>query len=121
MARQLRTGTGWRLGWDADAAQFKGLVGSDEWAIELTEAELEDFCRLAVQLAQTMTQMQQELMAEERISLEVESDRIWLEAEGFPQAYELRLIVLTGRGAEGSWAAQSVPELIQAVQMLKVF
>lgn len=121
MARQLKSGTGWRLGWDTEAAEFKGLVGSDDWGIELTEAELEDFCRLLVQLDQTMAQMDKELMEEERICLEVESDRIWLEAEGFPQAYQLRLIVLTGRGAEGTWTAEAVPLLVQAVQMLKVF
>ncbi|MEP0913108.1 DUF1818 family protein [Leptolyngbya sp. GB1-A1] len=121
MVRQLKQGTGWRLGWDADAPQFKGLVGSDDWAIELTEAELDDFCRLVVQLDQMMGQMGQELMEEERIGLEVESDRIWLEAEGFPQTYQLRLIVLTGRGAEGTWSEQAVPPLVQAVQMLKVF
>lgn len=121
MARQLKTGAGWRLGWDAEAPQFKGMVGSDDWAIELTDEELDDFCRLLVQLDQTMTQMGAELMAEERLCLEVESDRIWLEAEGFPQAYQLRLIVLTGRGAEGSWTEQAVPSLVQAVQMLKVF
>lgn len=121
MARQIKTGTGWRLGWDEDAPQFKGLVGSDDWAIELTEAELEDFCRLVVQLDQTMAQMSEELMAEERIRLEAESDRIWLEAEGFPQAYHLRLIVLSGRGAEGTWTTPAVSPLVQAVQMLKVF
>lgn len=121
MARQLKSGTGWRLGWDADAPQFKALVGSDEWSIELTEAELEDFCRLLVQLDKTMAEMAQELMAEERICLEVESDLVWLEAEGFPQAYALYLIVLTGRGAEGTWSAQAVSALVQAVQMLKVF
>jgi hypothetical protein len=121
MTRQLKQGSGWRLGWDADAPQFKALVGSDEWAIELTEAELDDFCRLIVQLDQTMAQMAQELMEEERVCLEVESDRIWLEAEGYPQAYQLHLIVLMGRGAEGVWSEQAVPLLVQAVQMLKVF
>jgi Domain of unknown function (DUF1818) len=121
MTRQLRSGTGWRLGWDNEPIAFPGLVGGDEWAIELTAAELDDFCRLAQQLAETMGQMSQELMDEERISCEVESDRLWLEAEGFPHAYDLRLIVLTGRRGEGFWEAGAVPGLLQAVQVLKVF
>jgi hypothetical protein len=68
-----------------------------------------------------MQYMQQELMEEERISCEAESDLIWMEAEGFPQAYRLRLIVLNGRRAEAEWSEAAVPGLVQAVQMLKVF
>ena len=125
MAQQLRQGTGWRLGWNPDAETFAGLVGTEDWAIELTIAELEDFCRLAVQLAETMRQLSSELMDEERASCEVESDLLWLEAEGFPHAFSLRLIVLTGRvncwRAEAAWADTAVPDLIQAAQTFKVF
>jgi hypothetical protein len=121
MTGQLRSGAGWRLGWDNEPIAFPGLVGGDEWAIELTAAELDDFCRLVQQLATTMEQMSQELMDEERICCEVESDRVWLEADGFPRAYDLRLIVLTGRRGEGFWEAGAVPGLLQAVQVLKVF
>jgi hypothetical protein len=118
--RQLKSGSGWRLGWDTEAT-FQGLVGTEDWAIELTEAELEDFCRLALQLSDTMQQMQSELMDEERISCELESDLLWMEAEGFPQSYGLRLILLTGRRAEAAWSEAAVPGLVQAAQMLKVF
>lgn len=121
MVRQLKQGEGWQLGWDAEAEVFCGLVGGADWAIELTESELEDFCRLIVQLAETLRQMGKELMDEERVSCEVESDRLWLEAEGFPQFYSLRLLLLTGRRAEGAWPEAAVAELTQAAQMLKVF
>ncbi|MFN6180187.1 MAG: DUF1818 family protein, partial [Dolichospermum sp.] len=40
MERVIKSGTGWRLGWNPDALTFKGLVGTEDWAIELTEAEL---------------------------------------------------------------------------------
>lgn len=103
MSRILKTGTGWRLGWDAEAPEFKGLVGGDDWAIELTEDEWHDFCRLSDQLHETLQYIAQELMDEERIACELESDLIWLEAEGFPDAYSLRLIIQTGRRAEGYW------------------
>lgn len=120
MERQLKTGTGWRLGWNP-AAEFQGLVGGEDWAIELTLAELDDFCRLVTQLAETMTAMAAELMAEERISCEAESELLWLEAEGYPHSYSIRLILQTGRRGEGSWAAIAVPELTQTAQMLRVF
>jgi hypothetical protein len=119
--RQIKRGEGWRLGWDPEADCFCGLVGGKNWAIELTEPELEDFCRLVVQLAETMAEMRQELMDAERIRCEVESDRIWLEVEGYSQAYELRMILLTGRRGEGTWDAVAVPELVQAIQTFRVF
>jgi Domain of unknown function (DUF1818) len=121
MARQLKSGEGWRLGWNPDAPEFCGLVGGRDWAIELTQAEFDDFCRLLHQLAETMQQMAQELMAAERICCEVESNLIWLEAEGFPQIYELRLMLLSGRKAEGKWDAAAVPALVSASQTLQVF
>lgn len=121
MTRIIKSGPGWRLGWDAAATDFKALVGTDDWALELTAAELTDLCRFASQLADTMHQMQQELMPEEAIACEVESDLIWLAAEGFPHAYDLHLILLTGRGGEGRWAATVIPELLQAMQLLNVF
>ncbi|NJP09484.1 MAG: DUF1818 family protein [Leptolyngbyaceae cyanobacterium RU_5_1] len=121
MQRLLKSGSGWRIGWQPNATEFKGLVGSDDWALELTEAELDDFCRLLGQLVETIDQMREELMDEEAIACELASNLIWLEAEGYPNTYRLHLIVLTGRRGEGHWSVEAVPELIQAVQSLKVF
>lgn len=121
MERLLKTGSGWRLGWNPKAADYQGLVGGDDWAFELTEAELDDFCRLVGQLAQTMSQMAGELMDEEKISCEAESNLLWMEVEGYPHAYKLRFILNTGRRFEGSWNADAVPGLVQAAGSLKVF
>ncbi len=121
MVRQLKIGSGWRLGWDPEQEIFQGLVGTEDWAIELTASEFEDFCRLTIQLGKTMQRMQAELMDEERISCEAESDLLWMEVEGFPTAYRLRLILLSGRRAEAEWSETAMPELLQAVQTLRVF
>jgi hypothetical protein len=121
MTRVLKSGANWRIGWNPEPSIYQGLVGSDIWAIELTEAELDDFCRLLTQLAETMASMAEELMAEEKISCEVESNLIWLEAEGYPQEYSLRLIVQQNRCCEGNWSASAVRELVQAAQNLKNF
>ena len=121
MDQILKTGTGWRLGWNPQAAEFKGLVGGEDWAIELTEQEFEDFCRLLGQLTETMTQMASELMDEEKIACEAESDRLWMEVEGFPNAYTVQLILNTGRRCEGSWPVEVVPELVQAIATFKIF
>ena len=74
MERIVKSGAGWRLGWNPEELEFQGLVGGDDWSIELTAEELDDFCRLLDQLSKTISQMADELMDEERIACEAESD-----------------------------------------------
>ncbi len=119
--RVLKKGNGWRIGVNPTAPEFKGLVGTDDWAVELTEAELNDFCRLLAQLADTMQQMASELMDEEKIACEAESNLIWMEVEGYPQLYSLRFILNSGRCVEGKWDSTAVKDLIQAAATLNVF
>jgi hypothetical protein len=119
--RITREGPGWRLGWHPAEPTHQGLVGGEGWAIELTGPELDDFCRLLDQLATTMAAMAEELMDEERLTCEAESDQLWLEVEGFPTAYSLRLILSQGRRAEGSWSDRAVPALLAASRTLKTF
>ncbi len=121
MQRVIKLGQGWRLGWDATAATYPALVGNEAWSLELTLAEWQDFCRLFAQLVDTIAALQSELMDSEAIAIEVESELLWLEAEGDPTAYSLHLILLTGRRAEGSWTAAAVPELFAAMQTIAVF
>ncbi len=119
MGRQLKSGPGWRLGWDDSDSDFNGLVGGDVWAIELTSKEFNHFCQLLEQLVQTMSQMRTELMDEEAITCEASSELIWMEVRGYPQTYSLGFILLTGRRAEGQWPSTIAPKLIQAAQVLK--
>lgn len=119
--RYLKSGSGWRVGWDTHAATYPGLVGADEWAVELTEVEFQDFNRLFRQLHQTMKLMAQELMEEEQITCEVETDLLWLEAQGYPHSYSLRLILNQGRRCEGNWSPEAVPELFIALERLTIF
>ncbi|MGK7952909.1 MAG: DUF1818 family protein [Xenococcaceae cyanobacterium] len=121
MERLIKTGAGWRIGWNPEADVYQGLVGSDDWAIELTAAEFKDFCRLLQQLVATMEQMETELMDEEKIACEAESELLWLEVEGYPHAYSLRLILNRGRRCEGNWAEGVARELAEATQTLTVF
>jgi Domain of unknown function (DUF1818) len=120
MEKVLKSGTGWRIGWNP-AGEYQGLVGGDDWAFELTAIELTDFCRLLGQLVDNMRSIQAELMDEESIACEAESELIWIQVEGLPSKYSLRLILNTGRSCEGNWAAAIVPDLIAAVDSLKFF
>ncbi|MEA5535943.1 DUF1818 family protein [Crocosphaera sp. XPORK-15E] len=119
--RVLKQGQGWRVGWNPQASSYPALVGGEDWAIELTETEFNDFCRLFAQLAETMTMMAQGLMEEERIACEAESDLLWLEVEGYPTNYSLRLILNQGRRCEGNWPATVVSQLGQGIQQLEIF
>lgn len=121
MDRQLRSGPGWRLGWAPDAPEFQGLLGGENWAVELTGDEFNDFCQLLEQLAETVDQMASELMDQEAITCEAASDLLWMEVHGYPQSYQLSFILLSGRQVEGQWPASVTTELVQAAQVIKVF
>ncbi|WP_414575953.1 DUF1818 family protein [Anabaena sp. CCY 9402-a] len=121
MERLIKSGEGWRIGWNPNASEFQGLVGTDDWAVELTAAEIDDFCRLLAKLADTMKQLTAELMDEEKIACEAESDLLWMEVEGYSHEYSLRFILNSGRCVEGQWPAPAIPGLLQAAGMLKVF
>ena len=65
-----------------------------------------------------MTQMKTELMDEERIAIEAENDLLWLEVEGYPHSYSLRLILNNGRRCEGNWREGVATELVAVTQRL---
>ncbi len=121
MEKILKSGDGWRLGWRPATPDYPGLVGGDNWALELTAVEMADFCRLVQQLSNTMFHMTDELMAEEKIDCEVESDLLWLQVSGYSHSYSLRLLLNSGRKAEGNWSAAAVPAMIMATSTLGLF
>ncbi|TVR05173.1 MAG: DUF1818 family protein [Phormidium sp. GEM2.Bin31] len=121
MAKILKQGPGWRLGYHPEAGSYVGLLGGDDFAFELTQAEFDDFRRLLQQLSETIVAITPELMDEERITCEVESDHLWMEADGYPGNYRIRIILNHGRRCEGEWPPAVIPNLLQAVKMIDVF
>ncbi len=117
-AKRLLCGEGWRIGFRSDVDIYKGLIGADSWAIELTEVEFKDFCKLASQLAETMQYMATELSDGEKICCTLETEEICLEVNGYPHAFNLHFQLLTGRRSEGFWDEFAVPFLIEAIANL---
>jgi hypothetical protein len=117
-AKQLLCGDDWRIGFRADVDVYKGLVGADSWAIELTEGEFKDFCKLASRLAETMQVMATELSDGEKICCTLETEDICLEVNGYSHAFNLHFQLLTGRRSEGFWDEGAVPFLIEAIAHL---
>ena len=116
--KQLIRGEGWRIGFRSDVDIYQGLVGTDNWAIELTEREFKDFCKLALQLADTMQVMATELSDGEKICCTLETEDICLEVNGYPHTFNLHFQLLTGRRSEGIWDEGAVPCLIEAIAVL---
>ncbi len=116
--KQLLSGEGWRIGFRSDAELYKGLVGADSWAIELTGDEFRDFCKLVSQLAETMQVMASELSDGEKICCTLETEEICLEVNGYPHAFNLHFQLLTGRRSEGLWDESAVPFLVAAIAHL---
>ena len=114
----IKSGAGWRIGWHPHGAKYQGLVGAEDWAFELTQPELQDFYRLLQQLADTMNQMAAELMEEEKISCEAETDLLWMEVAGYPHSYTLRLIINSDRRCEGNWVEGAAPQLLHALNSI---
>jgi Domain of unknown function (DUF1818) len=112
------SGQGWRLGYRSTNLLYPALVGSDDWAIELSPAELADFCRLLYQLAGNMELMTTELMTEEKIDCEAETELLWMQVSGYPSSYSLRLLLHSSRKAEGNWSAVALPEMIAATRRI---
>ncbi|PZU96808.1 MAG: DUF1818 domain-containing protein [Pseudanabaena sp.] len=118
MPKQLLSGEGWRIGFRSDADIYKGLVGTDSWAIELTEREFKDFCKLTTQLVETMQIMASELSDGEKICCTLETEDICLEVNGYPHVFNLHFQLLTGRRSEGLWDENAVPFLVEAIASL---
>lgn len=118
MPQLLKKGQGWRIGWHPEAEKYQALIGNDAWAIELTAAEFRELYRLLGQISETMTQIATELMDSERIAIAAESNLMWIEAEGFPHNYSLRLILHQERSCEVNWDEGVAPKLILAMRRI---
>ncbi|NJK64389.1 MAG: DUF1818 family protein [Synechococcaceae cyanobacterium SM2_3_1] len=109
-------GEGWRIGYQPQQQPYSALVGSDQWALELTEREWQDFCLGLQHLEQGCKAAQDHLVDEEVLTLEYHSDHLTLIATGVPPQFSLFLQLHTGRGGEGFWAEGVFLHLKRAVQ-----
>jgi hypothetical protein len=116
--RVIRSGCGWRIGWRTGAEAYPGLIGTDDWACELTSQEFSDFCQLLAQLVANVRSIESELMDSEKIACEAETENLWLQIEGEGDRHSLRVILNTGRRFEGNWPPTAVTELTIAAANL---
>jgi hypothetical protein len=98
-----------------NAHPYQGLVGGDNWAFELTRQELEEFCKLGMQLIESVQQSQSELSEQESLTCTTETENIWIEMTGYPDNFRLSLQLQTGRRAEGIWDNDALNGLVSAI------
>ncbi len=119
---QIQEGPGWRFCVDPARDPYPVLIGGDGWAVELDAWEARTFLDGCCLLADELEAMADRLVPEERVTLELERDTLWLELEGQPASWRLRFVLTPGpggRGVEGGWSDTATAALVAALRQAR--
>lgn len=123
---EIQGGEGWRLRVDPARQPFAVLIGAQQWAAELTLAELALFQRGVLVLEQQLAACSSWLMPEETLELEHDGGALWLQLSGTADEWSLRFVLspsdrdagVRSRGLEGRWDAPAAAALAAALRGL---
>lgn len=104
-----REGPGWRLAIDKQRQGYQALIASDDWALELTSAEFEQFRNMCAKIVGQYKDCLDHLMAEENLELCLEEGAFWLELRGDCNGWALRFVLSSALGERGQREAGSIP------------
>ena len=82
----------WRLRRDLKKGKFCFLIGVDNWAIELQKSEFNSLYLLLLKINKQLSDIQDELMDEEFITLKLEQLPWYIELEGKKNEWSLRFV-----------------------------
>ena len=82
----------WRLFRDSKKGKFCFLVGVDNWSIELQKSEFHSLYNLILKLNEQFSNIKNELMDEEYITLQIEQLPWFIELEGKKNEWSLRFV-----------------------------
>jgi len=82
----------WRLCRDFKKGKFCFLIGVDNWSIELQKSEFDSLYFLLLKINKQLTEIKDELMDEEFITLELEQLPWYIELEGNKNEWSLRFV-----------------------------
>jgi hypothetical protein len=82
----------WRLCRDFKKGKFCFLIGVDNWSIELQKSEFNSLYFLLVKINKQLSDIKDELMDEEFITLELEQLPWYIELEGKKNEWSLRFV-----------------------------
>ena len=82
----------WRLCRDYKKGKFCFLIGVDNWSIELQKSEFHSLYFLLLKINKQLSDIKEELMDEEFITLELEQLPWFIELEGKKNEWSLRFV-----------------------------
>ena len=82
----------WRLCRDFKKGKFCFLIGVDNWSIELQKSEFDSLYFLLLKINKQLSDIKDELMDEECITLELEQLPWYIELEGNKNEWSLRFV-----------------------------
>ena len=82
----------WRLCRDYKKGKFCFLIGVDNWSIELQKSEFNSLYFLLIKINKQLSDIKDELMDEEFITLELEQMPWFIELEGKKNEWSLRFV-----------------------------
>ena len=117
-----KEGPGWRIIRDSSRNNFSTLIGGETWAIELNEAEWKTLVKVIIDLSDQYKNIKDQLMGEEDITLEMESNPWLAILQGDQHGWNLKLILESNdslnRGAEVSWPRTVTFHLVNALRKM---
>jgi hypothetical protein len=124
---QVGEGEGWRLAFNPLRQLFPVLVGGRHWAAELSLVEAQVLQGAVAKLIQQHAELVDQLMAEEALSLEMETPlaggQLWLTLEGDRSQWALGFVLTPEpglRGLEGHWEAGATAAFAAALGALRL-
>ena len=117
-----KEGPGWRLIRDSSRGNFSTLIGGESWAIELNQFEWKTLVKVVIDLSDQYKNIKEQLMGDEDITLELESDPWLAILKGDQNGWKLKLILDSSdslnRGAEVSWPRNVTTNVANAMRTM---
>ena len=117
-----KEGPGWRIIRDSSRNSFPVLIGGESWAIELKEAEWKVLVKVVIDLADQYENIKGQLMGDEDITFEFESNPWLAILKGDQYGWNLKLILESSdslnRGAEVFWPRNVTFNLSNAMRTM---
>ena len=117
-----KEGPGWRIIRDESRKNFSTLIGGEFWAIELNQYEWETLLKVVIDLCDQYKNIKDQLMVDEDITLELESNPWLAILKGDQYGWNLKLILDSrdslNRGAEIFWPRNVTCNLVNAMRTM---
>ena len=117
-----KEGPGWRIIRDSSRDNFSSLIGGESWAIELNQHEWETLVKVVIDLSDQYKAIQDQLMGDEDITIELESNPWLAILKGDQHGWKIKLILDSNdslnRGAEVSWPRDVTAHLTNAMRTM---